>query len=1206
MSTHLGRLVLLWWLVVVGATVLHADEEDDLVKVLRSDAGIPAKWEACQELRQVGTVKSVPALAELLVQERLSHAARHALDGMSVPEAGVALRAGLVKTDGAIRVGLLDSLGWRRDTQAVPLIAPLLTDPDEETAAAGATALGRIGGEAAAAALGAVRDRAAGKARLAVCEALLRCAEGFRVGGSGAKAVELCAPLLDARFPPQDQAAAWRQLVLADATGRPQRVAAALAGTDESLRRVALKTVRSLAEPRTLAECASRWGSLPPESQLAVLDAHVARGREGLPVVLVAAKSSDAGMRTAAWCALGLLNEVSAVPALATAAAKGAPAERDAARESLSRLHGPDVGDALLAVLSGADAPVTVEVLQAIGERGGPGVAAVLLPHARAGPVSVRLAVLRALGALPSGEALSPLLGLWPTLSSEAESKAWQKALMAACAHGREQDRCADALIAVFENGDVARRRALLPVFRPVGTARALKLVGAVATDANSALSTEAIRVLSQWPTLEAAPLLLRIGEASGDMTRHALALRGYVDVAKLEADPGKLLRMLQQAMRVARRSAEKKQALGQMGGVMTVEALAAVLPHLGDPELVDEAAAAAVKMARELAAAHPDEARDAADSVLARCRNEAIRNRALMLRAKPRSGPFIRDWLVCGPFSHPGAFGAEAVFEVPFGPEKPGEDVRWRVVPPTDMANLMAFFPGKESCAAYLRTRIISPRDYEALLLMASDDGIKAWLNGAVVHSNNIDRPAEADQDVAVVRLREGRNDLMLKITQGRGGWMACARLVRVDGEPFTDLRFEAGDGSFPALTPAATPPAPKPPAQAVPSELPDRDTFMRVQLSEAFYAEGAYHGDFNRDGAPDVVAGPFWYAGPDFRVRSEYRPEKVFDPKGYSDNFLTFVGDFNGDEWADILCVPFPGKEGYWYENPRGGTAPWRRYLAYPMIGNESPVWGDVTGDGRPELIFCIDGYLGFAGPDSGKPAEAWTFTAVSTQDKRYQRFTHGLGCGDINGDGRADVVEGVGWWEQPSTLRPGEPWTFHAQRFAQAAAQMLVNDIDGDGLADVVTSWHCHRYGLVWYRQVRAVDGGMSWRQHVILPPAPDVATADLRVSQLHALELVDMNGDGVEDILTGKRVWAHGPTGDVEADAPAVVLWFEVKRGNGGDVAFVPHLIDDDSGVGTQVAAADLDGDRRPDVVVANKKGIFLHLSAGKSSADVPAE
>jgi hypothetical protein len=371
--------------------------------------------------------------------------------------------------------------------------------------------------------------------------------------------------------------------------------------------------------------------------------------------------------------------------------------------------------------------------------------------------------------------------------------------------------------------------------------------------------------------------------------------------------------------------------------------------------------------------------------------------------------------------------------------------------------------------------------------------------------------------------------------------------------------------------------------------------DKFKTLRLSDKFYAEGAYYGDFNRDGKLDVVAGPFWFEGPDFQKKHELREPKEFDPKGYSDNFLTFTEDFNGDGWIDVLNVPFPGKQGDWYENPAGKEGHWAKHLVFPNVGNESPVWGDVTGDGVSELIFNKPGQLGFATFDTSAPGKPWTFHGISTPNKRYHLFTHGVGYGDINGDGRTDMIEAVGWWEQPAQPKANEPWRFHPYKFADAAAQILVTQVDGDDLADVITAWHCHLYGLVWYKQVKQPNGEPGWEQNVILPIEPDLNSSDLRVSQLHAFDLADMNGDGLQDFVTGKRFWAHGPKGDKEPDAPAMVLWFELKREADGTAKFVPHVIHDDSGVGTQVAATDLNADQRPDVVVANKKGIFVHLS-----------
>ncbi|MGI9456206.1 MAG: FG-GAP repeat domain-containing protein, partial [Aeoliella sp.] len=128
-----------------------------------------------------------------------------------------------------------------------------------------------------------------------------------------------------------------------------------------------------------------------------------------------------------------------------------------------------------------------------------------------------------------------------------------------------------------------------------------------------------------------------------------------------------------------------------------------------------------------------------------------------------------------------------------------------------------------------------------------------------------------------------------------------------------------------------------------------------------------------------------------------------------------------------------------------------------------------------------------------------------------------------------------------------------------------------------------------------QSRGVDGQIDWKKHEILPAEPDLESGKLRFSQPHALKLVDMNGDGLLDFVTGKRFWAHGPDGDKEPNAPAVVYWFELQRITDGTAQFIPHQIDNNSGVGTQVTATDLNGDGAPDVITSNKKGTFLFFS-----------
>ncbi len=379
---------------------------------------------------------------------------------------------------------------------------------------------------------------------------------------------------------------------------------------------------------------------------------------------------------------------------------------------------------------------------------------------------------------------------------------------------------------------------------------------------------------------------------------------------------------------------------------------------------------------------------------------------------------------------------------------------------------------------------------------------------------------------------------------------------------------------------------------AQEASESASTRCSFERLVLDQDFYAEGATLGDLNGDGRLDLIAGPWWYEGPDFQERHAYFSPKNFDPSGYSDNFFAFVHDFNADHKNDILVIGFPGEDASWFQNPGPSDAPWIRHRVLEGVDNESPTFTDITGDGIPEIVCQQKGKLGWAGPDPSDASLAWQFHPVSAQDVG-SRYTHGLGVGDWNGDGRQDLMMTIGIWVQPENLREDPVWEFHPFSFSQrrGGAQMLPMDVDEDGDLDVITSLDAHGWGLSWFEQI--TDGPkLDFREHRILDSRPDDNPYGVSFSQMHALCLADVDGDGRQDFITGKRYWAHGPSGDPDSAAAAVVYWFSRTWTEEGVVEFVPHLADDDSGVGVQVVAGDANGDGLTDIVISNKKGTFL--------------
>lgn len=393
---------------------------------------------------------------------------------------------------------------------------------------------------------------------------------------------------------------------------------------------------------------------------------------------------------------------------------------------------------------------------------------------------------------------------------------------------------------------------------------------------------------------------------------------------------------------------------------------------------------------------------------------------------------------------------------------------------------------------------------------------------------------------------------------------------------------------------------------------------TFKTVQLTDEFWAEGAAFGDFNADGHNDVVYGPYWWAGPDFKTKHEYAPatqtfkqkkedgaevtKSGFDPLGYSRNFFAYTHDLNKDGATDILILGFPGEESAWHENPKGASGHWKRHVILDVTDNESPTFTDITGDGKPEIVCSSKGAYGYAEPDWNDATKPWKWHNI-TPNNNYHKFTHGMGVGDVSGDGKMDLMEKDGWWEQPASLSGDPTWKRHEYKFCRGneehgGSQMFAYDVDNDGDNDVITAVAAHGYGLCWFENVKEA-GEITFKRHFIMGSKPEDNKYGVKFSQLHAMDLMDMDNDGVKDIIVGKRWWAHGPKGDAEPNAAPVVYWFRTVRGASMD--FVPYLIDDNSGVGTQVMAGKVNKDQWPDVVVGNKRGAFVSIHSARKAS-----
>jgi len=372
--------------------------------------------------------------------------------------------------------------------------------------------------------------------------------------------------------------------------------------------------------------------------------------------------------------------------------------------------------------------------------------------------------------------------------------------------------------------------------------------------------------------------------------------------------------------------------------------------------------------------------------------------------------------------------------------------------------------------------------------------------------------------------------------------------------------------------------------------------------QLSDKNYTEGPAVVDINKDGHKDIVAGQVIFLGPTYQDKIFLNSSSLEFYNGFAARFLSFVDDVNNDGWPDVISLGLPGEKAFWYKNPGAfadnsvvsGSGPsesvmtWQTFDITPFVGNEAPAYTDLNGDGVKELVFMTPGKLVYASKGSD-PEALWQLHDIGF-NQHFTTFVHGLGVGDLNGDGRPDIIEKSGIWIQQGSASAPQ-WQREYYDFAlgsKGGAQMLIYDVNGDSIKDIVTSHNGHGYGLSWFEQVQT-SGGRNFVRHEILASN---GVGDDNFSQLHALSAGDFNGDGINDFVTGKRFKPHFDL-DPGTNDPAVTYLFITKPNTNGDVTFDVIQIDDNSGVGVDLFTGDINGDNKPDIVTANKKGVFIH-------------
>jgi hypothetical protein len=367
----------------------------------------------------------------------------------------------------------------------------------------------------------------------------------------------------------------------------------------------------------------------------------------------------------------------------------------------------------------------------------------------------------------------------------------------------------------------------------------------------------------------------------------------------------------------------------------------------------------------------------------------------------------------------------------------------------------------------------------------------------------------------------------------------------------------------------------------------------FTKKQLFVSPY-ESCAVGDLNRDGHPDIVYGAYWFAGPDFTPRA-FRPNHA--AKEYLWANSDHIYDVNKDGWLDVIAGGWEEDGIYWFKNPGNSAAeggkpwemhnPWEaRLLAKTRGTMEMFALRDFDGDGEPELYS--------ANYRKQHPLEVWRFTRSSDGTPALAPFVlgvegggHGFAFGDVNGDGREDVLCEVGWYERPEGDPFAGPWKFHSETaLPHPSCPFVVKDLNKDGRLDIIFG-RGHDVGLYWWeQQAPKAPGATLWKRHVI----------DESWTQAHAISLADLDGDGQEELIAGKCIWAHNG-GDPGAGAPPAIYYYRWNRATSN---FVRHTIaapGEGIALGRQYSVVDLNGDGRLDLTAPSKLGLWVFFNQG---------
>jgi HEAT repeat protein len=612
--------------------------EAELLELLQSDAEIFDKAKACQRLAIIGTSKSVPVLAGLLADEKLSHYARFGLESNPSADVDEAFREALGELAGAPLIGVINSIGVRRDARAVGAVIKASSSDDRAVAAAAISALGAIASpESVAALLDTLGNN--DSMRVTTADASLTAADLLLVGGKSAEAAQIFAALREADLPKHIDVASRFGEIRAGSGDVRQLMTQYLSSEDNDLFRIGLELAHGSPGNETTQKLVEQLASLPIDRRaLLIYVLGSRRDSSALPAVVASAKSDSAEIQIAAIEVLGTLGDRSVVPILLDAAASGETDVSQTARESLAELNDDGVDAMLTEKLARSDGPERVALVDAVGRRGISDSIPSLLSLMAADDSQLRNAAIEALGLTVGARELPQMVDRLIASNSAESTGPLKDALRKACQRMPDRDAAASVLLDRMSSASPAAKAELLDLLIYVGGAKALDGIGVAANSVDDGLADSATQALGKWLTPDVAPVLLTLAK-SGNQKYRTRCLRGYIRVIRqFGLKSNQRLQMSKSAFKAATRDEERKLVLDTLTRFPSVAALRMITPHLSNPTLKEDASKAAVVICESIVNTNREVVAAAMPDVLAATSDPEVTSRAkvVIAQAKP------------------------------------------------------------------------------------------------------------------------------------------------------------------------------------------------------------------------------------------------------------------------------------------------------------------------------------------------------------------------------------------------------------------------------------------------------------------------------------------------------------------------------------------------------------------------------------------